>query len=100
MAPTKWDDKQFTESLIDKLMGKLDTAGMIVEAAAKRNCPVKTGTAWRSITREPIRKELTMRVGSNVDYFIYFELGTEKQAAQFPLTRALEESIPRIARLF
>jgi len=54
-----------------------------VELAAKEMCPVDTGRLRGSITTDKryIQKFL-VRIGTNVDYAIYVELGTKKMDAR------------------
>lgn len=66
-------------------------AGVKVEGAAKRICPVDTGRLRSSISHELARdaKGLACFVGTNVDYAIFVELGTRFMPAQPYLRPAL-----------
>lgn len=88
-----------TDRLIKQKLGR---AALVVERQAKKPgfCPVKTGTARRSITHVMDLRGRTAYVGSNIEYFPYIEIGTFKKAARFPLTRALRASRNRIGRIF
>lgn len=77
---------------------KLELASLLVERSAKENCPVKTGTLRRSITRRVGKRKA--RVGSNVEYAPFVEMGTRKMPAQPYLRPALESNRDRIKRLF
>lgn len=81
---------------------RLERAALVVERQAKKPgyCPVKTGTARRSITHVMALDGRTVYVGSNIEYFPHIEMGTVKMAARFPLTRALHSSMARIRRIF
>lgn len=79
---------------------KLTLAALKVERTAKENCPVKTGTARRSITHEIASDGKSAKVGSNVEYFPHIERGTRFMSARAPLRRALETCMPWIKRLF
>lgn len=79
---------------------KLGLASVLVERTAKENCPVLTGTARRSITHEVASNGKSAKVGSNVEYFPYIEMGTSKMAAFAPLRRSLETNWNKIKRLF
>ncbi len=81
---------------------KLELAALVVEGQAKKPgfCPVKTGTARRSITHVIAPSGRTVYVGSNIEYFPFIEIGTSKMAARFPLTRALRVSRDRIRKIF
>ena len=50
-------------------------SALLVEAQAKADCPVDTGTLRRSITHEFIGDN-TIQVGTNLDYGPYVEYGT------------------------
>lgn len=69
----------------------LETVLQRIEAAAKRNCPVDTGRLRSSITHEMLSGggSLIGRVGSNVEYAAYVELGTSRMAARPYLRPAL-----------
>jgi len=106
---------------------KLELSALLVERAAKEFCPVRTGTARRSITSNwyggpgsrtvgwsankkkgikagkttisaPVKKKAI--IGSNIEYFRYIELGTRFMSASAPLRRALEASWGRIKKIF
>ena len=79
-------------------------AVLIVEADAKRNAPVDTGRLRASITNE-VRKiagaVLEGRVGTNVDYARFVELGTskEKYPTQPYLRPALRNNFDKIVAI-
>ena len=79
---------------------KLKLAALLVERTAKLPgyCPVKTGTARRSITRLIERRRAI--VGSCIEYFPYIEIGTSKMPAHAPLRRSLETNMSEIKRIF
>jgi len=81
---------------------RLEQATLLVERTAKQPgyCPVKTGTARRSITHEMALDGKFAKVGSNVEYFPYIEMGTVKMTARAPLRRALHDNMPKIKRIF
>lgn len=70
---------------------ELARRGLEVTAAAKRNCPVRTGNLRASIHSEPGQdaRGIFVRIGSYVHYAIYVEMGTRYQHAQKYLRRAL-----------
>jgi HK97 gp10 family phage protein len=84
----------------DLIRQKLQMAALSIERTAKQPgyCPVKTGTARRSIYRQV--EERRAVVGSNVEYFPHIEMGTSKMEARAPLRRALEANMPEIKRTF
>lgn len=81
---------------------KLKIAALLVERTAKipGYCPRKTGTSARSITHEMSLDGKSVKVGSNVEYFPYHEMGTSKMPAHASLRRALETNWSKIKRLF
>lgn len=81
---------------------KLTFAALKVKRTAKQPgfCPRKTGTSARSITHEMAPDGKSVKVGSNVSYFPYHEMGTSKMAAHASLRRALETCMSWIKRLF
>ena len=76
----------------------LTASALLVEGQAKALCPVDTGNLRNSITHEVEKKEA--RVGTNVSYGIYQELGTSKMAAQPFLNPALEQNKGNIRKIF
>lgn len=84
----------------EKLVKKIAAS---ISRKAKQKCPVKTGTLKRSIrpvvNLEKGKAEIVAGgeagvmpgVGSPVEYAVYVELGTSKQAAQPYLRPAVEE---------
>lgn len=72
------------QKAIERLAGSRDLeAGLMIlgqvgEAAAKKNAPVDTGTLRRSITHELNRRGInrTVRIGTNIYYAIFQEIGT------------------------
>lgn len=75
-----------------ELTDAMQRAGQIVEREAKRLAPVLTGNLRRSIYHEVQRDNLGVvaRVGTNVKYGIFQELGTRYHDAQPYLRPALE----------
>ncbi len=68
-----------------------------VETAAKRFCPVDTGRLRSSITHElgTDARGLAARVGTNVEYAPYVELGTARMAPRGFLRRGLAQGLSR-----
>ena len=67
----------------------LEICGGTAEGYAKELCPVDTGNLRNSIAHAQV-SENTERVGSNVHYAPYVELGTRKMRAQPYLRPAVE----------
>jgi len=88
---------------VDRLIRKkLELAALLVEGTAKQPgyCPRRTGTSVRSITHEISPDGKTAKVGSNVEYFPYHEMGTVNMVAHASLRRALMFNRKSIRRLF
>ena len=77
---------------------KLKIIALKVERKAKQLCPVKTGTLRRSITHNIAPDGKSAKVGSNVGYAPYVEMGTSKMTAYAFLRGALEICMPWIKR--
>jgi len=58
-----------------------------------------TGHLMRNINRTFSASELVARVGTNVKYGRYLELGTRKMARRPWLSKALHEAMPELRRL-
>jgi HK97 gp10 family phage protein len=78
----------------------LETAGILVEGLAKLLCPVDTHFLQGSITHDVNSEGDAVRIGTNVEYGIYQELGTVKMAAQPYLRPALYHSKENILKIF
>ena len=100
MAKIK-DNTQGVLNEVDRLVSNnLIAAALLVERTAKQKVPVLTGALKRSITHEPEVPKREVRVGSNLVYAPFVELGTSKMGAQPYLRPALEANIKEIRRIF
>lgn len=74
----------------------LEVVGQVGERAAKEHVAVDTGNLRRSITHELGGRGLEqyVRIGTNVDYAIFQELGTRHHSAQ-PFLRPAMEAVRR-----
>lgn len=72
-----------TLEIIRETTGKMDTACLVVEAEAKKKCPVDQGVLRASITRETEADahEIVGRIGSILEYAPYVHQGTGIYAA-------------------
>ncbi len=77
---------------------RVEMAARLVEADAKRLCPVDTGTLRASIHTVKLA-DAKYAVGSNVEYALYQERGTHKMPAQPYLRPALENNQAEIQAL-
>ena len=94
----KWFGKDIEKKVVNTAAANILKACLIVEGDAKRICPVDTGRLRSSITHEV--DLFSGKVGSNVEYAAYVELGTVKMAARPYLRPALEMNKAKILRLF
>ena len=79
----------------EKIEKILDYGAALIEAEAKRLCPVDTGRLRASINTIKPRK-LVRSIGTSVEYAPYVEFGTYKMRAQPYLRPALEHNIDKI----
>ena len=93
-------DTAFKAELNEKLIRCLAESGQVVSDEAKNNCPVRTGALRDSIAASVETDTLTAIIGSDLDYAIYVELGTRKQAPQPYLRQALSSSTTEIQGIF
>ena len=62
--------------LLDAIQQGLQHACLIIEAQAKKNCPVDDGQLRQSITHDVDRSQSIGIIGTNVEYAPYVEIGT------------------------
>lgn len=98
MADFKWYGDKAIESIEDAISLALEASALVVEGSAQNLAPVDTGNLRNSITHEVEGKEA--RVGTNVEYAPFVELGTVKMAAQPYLNPALEQNKGNIKKIF
>ncbi len=98
MAEMKWYGDKAIQNMEDAINKALTASALVVEGQAKALCPVDTGNLRNSITHEVEGKEA--RVGTNVEYAPFVELGTSKMAAQPFLNPALEQNKGNIQKIF
>jgi len=101
ISKVKWHGDKLIREVGLKCFQGMEAACLLVEGDAKRMCPVDTGRARASITHEVEKKgnEIKGIVGSNVEYFIFFEYGTSKMSAKPTLRPALKKNLGNIKRL-
>ena len=98
MAEFKWYGDKAIKSIDDAISKALEASALVVEGEAKALTPVDTGNLRNSITHEVEKNEA--RVGTNVEYAPFVELGTVKMAAQPYLNPALEMNKGNIKKIF
>ncbi len=91
---------KFDKEALDELFGSPDgpmgkamgRAAIRVQTQSKRLCPVDTGLLRASVTHELGKDgdDLVARIGTNVHYAPYVELGTRRMAARSYLRAALD----------
>lgn len=69
----------------------LEKCGLVAEGYAKRLCPVDTGNLRNSITHTV--RDVTVYIGTNVEYAPYVELGTTRTRAQAFLKPAIMDHV-------
>lgn len=62
------------------IIPRLETVGAFVTSAAQENCPVDTGNLKGSINYKVDKENLSVRIGTNVEYGPYVEFGTGEKA--------------------
>lgn len=97
MIDIKWYGNEVNGTVDAAIEQFLETAALIVQGDAINRCPVDTGHLRQSITKEVKDKEA--RIGTNVHYAPYVELGTVKMKAQPYLRPALDENKNKLGDL-
>lgn len=72
---------RFGKETTEKVKDEIVLTAYDIESDAKQNCPVDTGRLRASITAYVDRDKMAALVGSNVEYAIFVELGTNQQQA-------------------
>lgn len=101
MAKVVWYGDKLTKQVSLKCFQAMRKICLLIEADAKRYCPVDTGRLRDSITHE-IEKgkdRVTGRVGTNVVYGVFQEYGTRYQSGKPYLRPALEKNKSKIKQL-
>lgn len=76
-----------------------EAIGMKAETYTKDNTPVKTGRLRNSMTHAVDEDEPAAYIGTNVNYGIFVENGTQRQKANHMLRRAATEHTDEYKRL-
>ena len=72
------NSKEVLEAMQEAAVRALEKCGITAEGYAKKLCPVDTGRLRNSITHIVDESELSVTVGTNVEYASYVCLGTGK----------------------
>jgi hypothetical protein len=98
MAKSNWKIKEYTDKLKVDINNKMAEIGDVVKDNAKAICPVKTGKLRDSIHKIviPDPEIPSVKIGSQVEYAWFIEMGTRKIAPRAFLRRGLADSIANI----
>ncbi|WP_424765696.1 HK97 gp10 family phage protein [Paenibacillus sp. sgz302251] len=77
----------------------LEAIGVFVEGEAVVRSPVDTGNLKGSWNHKVDEENMTVHIGSNVEYAVFVEKGTSRQVAQRVVTGAAEDNQARIQQL-
>ena len=80
MAENKWKIEEALALARSRICQKLELVGELVERDAKLLCPVDLGNLRNSIGHSVDETELSVTIGTNVDYAPYVEFGTGEKA--------------------
>lgn len=72
----KWNDKIMLAAIRQRVIDKLEVVGKFVEDSAKLLVPVDTGNLRGSIHHIVDEQELSVKIGTPVEYSGYIEFGT------------------------
>ena len=104
MPANKWNIQPAVNKINQDITDKLTLAGEAVRTAAKRiivdEGAVKTGNLLGSIDYEVSDKDKSVRIGTNVVYAPFVELGTKYIRPRWFLTRGLADSVAKIITIF
>ena len=97
MRVSAWHDKEITEEIEKRAMDRLEKAGKIIAAEAKRRVPVKSGKLRQSIRvrrlkgdpKQDVRVYAGNRIKGGAFYAHMVERGTKKMTARPFLRPAL-----------
>ena len=102
MAKIVWKQSEIVTRVDNALQAAMMKAVLLVEADAKKLVNVDTGRLRASIThevREIAKGVIQGKVGTNVSYGIFQELGSSRTPASPYLRPALEKNWPEIVRM-
>ena len=102
MARIEWYEDKIITQLNTALQKDMMQAVLMVEADSKKMVPVDTGRLRASIThevREIAKGVIQGKVGTNVSYGFFQELGSSRTPASPYLRPALEKNWPEIVRM-
>ena len=107
MAKDKWYIKGVFKAVETQMKDRLQLIGELVASDARKNCPVgkyadgrQGGTLRNSITFDVDENKKLVIIGTNVEYAPFVELGSIHNKPKWFLTRAYNENLGRIKRIF
>lgn len=92
----KNDSDMFLRAMKSQVRQGLETCGLIAQGHATYMCPVDTGRLRASI--DYVTDDMSMTLGSGVEYAADVELGTYKQRAQPYIKPAIADHVPEYER--
>jgi len=75
-----WNDKKILAKIRRHYLDKLELVGEFVEGAATLLCPVDLGNLKSSINHKVHKKDMSVTIGTPVEYAPYVEFGTGEKA--------------------
>jgi len=107
MATDKWYIKGVFEAVDGAMKDRLQLIGELVASDARKNCPVgkyadgrQGGTLRNSITFDVDENKKLVIIGTNVEYAPFVELGSIHNIPKWFLTRAYNENLLKIRKIF
>ena len=86
------------QSVIGRVPDIIQTAGVRVQADAKRDAPIEFGRLRNSITAQAEDDRFTAVVYTDVEYAPYQEFGTNRMGAQPYLMPAFDRHAPKVVQ--
>lgn len=96
MTPKPPDIPASRSAVIRHLVGNLPAVGAMLCDQIRSRSPDRTGDLDRSYTYEVDEREAVVRVGTELEYGKYIELGTVRMSPRAPIRRTLAEESDRI----
>lgn len=94
MARSKWKSRgEILDHYRPQAQRAVNRALLVGEGVAKANTPVLSGTARRDVHIEPgedTGARVSGRLGANVRYFKWIEIGAKGRPGKFPLAKGLQ----------
>lgn len=102
MARSRWKSRgEILDHYRPLAQQAVNRALLVGEGVAKANTPVKTGTARRDVHIEPgedTGERVSGRLGANVAYYKWIEIGSNGRPGKFPLAKGLQAAAGALDR--